>query len=340
LTHDIPVLDGHNDALLRLERAGSVAGFVDGDGEGHLDLPRARAGGFAGGFFACFTPADVQATEWNDDYAEPIEADHARDVVRALRGRLAKLEEAGAVRIVRSAAEVEACLHGGPLAAIWHVEGAEAIDPGLEVLPELYADGLRSLGIVWSRPNAFAHGVPFDFPASPDTGPGLTEPGRRLVGACNRLRILLDLSHLNERGFWDVAELSDAPLVATHSAAHALTPSTRNLTDAQLDAIGDSGGVVGINLNVSDLRSDGRDDPDTPLERFVAHADHVAARIGGEHVALGSDFDGATMPDAVGDAAGIPRLLEGLGSAGWDEPAVRAFAHGNWLRVLRATWGV
>ncbi len=104
-----------------------------------------------------------------------------------------------------------------------------------------YAAGLRSLGPVWSRPNAFGHGVPFISPSSPDTGPGLTEAGRALVGRCAELGILVDLSHLNEAGFWDVAALEPGPLVATHSAAHALCATSRNLTDAQLDAIGESG---------------------------------------------------------------------------------------------------
>ena len=109
------------------------------------------------------------------------------------------------------------------LAPVLHIEGAEAIDPNFEFLDVLYEAGLRSLGPVWSRPNAFGHGVPFRCPSSPDTGPGLTDLGKELIGACNRLGILIDLSHLNERGFWDVAAISNAPLVATHSNAHALS---------------------------------------------------------------------------------------------------------------------
>jgi microsomal dipeptidase-like Zn-dependent dipeptidase len=131
---------------------------------------------------------------------------------------------------------------------------AEAIDPNFELLDVLYAAGLRSLGPVWSRSNAFGHGVPFLCPSSPDTGPGLTDVGKELTRACNRLRILIDLSHLNERGFWDVAAISKAPLVATHSNAHALSPHSRNLTDKQLTAIGETGGMVGVNFATSYLR--------------------------------------------------------------------------------------
>jgi hypothetical protein len=102
------------------------------------------------------------------------------------------------------------------LASVLHIEGAEAIDPNFEFLDVLYEAGLRSLGPVWSRSNAFGHCVPFRCPSSPDTGPGLTDLGKELIDRCNRLRILIDLSHLNERGFWDVAAISNAPFVATH----------------------------------------------------------------------------------------------------------------------------
>ena len=124
-------------------------------------------------------------------------------------------------------------------------EGAEAIDRDFRLLDLLYAAGLRSIGIVWSRPNIFGHGVPFRFPGSPDTGPGLTDLGKELVRACNRLRILIDLSHLNEQGFWDVASISTAPLVATHSERPRHLSDPRNLTEKQLDAIRDSHGWSG-----------------------------------------------------------------------------------------------
>ena len=97
------------------------------------------------------------------------------------------------------------------MAAILHIEGAEAIDAELKALDVLHKAGLQSLGIVWSRDNVFGHGVPFRFPSPPDTGPGLTEAGKALVRRCNELKIMLDVSHLNEKGFWDVARHSTAP---------------------------------------------------------------------------------------------------------------------------------
>src|SRR5204862_5920210 len=135
----------------------------------------------------------------------------------------------------------------------------------------------------------------------------------------NRLGILIDLSHLNERGFWDVAGLSDAPLVASHSNAHALCAPTRNLTDAQLDEIGRSGGIVGITVHAGMLREDGRLDPSTPVDRVLDHVEYVAHRIGLDHVGFGSDFDGAVVIDEVGDAAGLPKLADGLHGRGYSE---------------------
>src|SRR3954447_7358915 len=133
-----PVFDGHNDALLRAGATELMAGRPDG----HLDVPRARAGGFAGGIFAVFTPGD-------DAVARADAAAHAS--VHA--GRLFELEHLGGVRVVRSVDELDAAAASGVIGAVLHLEGAEAIDPGLEALELWYAAGLCSLGIVWSRPN-------------------------------------------------------------------------------------------------------------------------------------------------------------------------------------------
>jgi len=112
-----------------------------------------------------------------------------------------------------------------------------------------------------------------------------------------------------------VADVTDVPLVATHSAAHNICPSTRNLTDEQIDAVGETDGIIGINFHVGFIRPDGKRDPDTPLSDLVDHVVYIADRIGVDHVALGSDFDGATMPDELGDVSGLPKLVSSLPSA-------------------------
>ncbi len=242
----------------------------------------------------------------------------------------------GKVRIATRVDEIEEARDEDAFAIVVHMEGAEAIGPDLRELDDLYAAGLRSLGIVWSRPNIFGHGVPFAWPRSPNTGPGLTAAGKDLVRECNRRGVMIDLSHLNERGFWDVAKLSRAPLVATHSCVHAICSATRNLTDKQLDAIRDSGGVVGVNLCVNDIRPDARRDENTPLELVVRHFAYLADRLGVNHVAIGSDFDGATMPEPISDASGLPNLISSLREYGFDETDLRKIAFDNWMRVLRA----
>lgn len=352
----LPIIVGHQDTLLHLylpERGEGRSFFVRSD-KGHIDLPRAREGGMAGGFFAIFVPEPCDECDANSGqmvviqtanghevpYASAIDPDYARRVTIAMMANLFRLEaeSEGQVKVARTVEELEDCLEHDIHAAIMHIEGAEAIDANLDTLEVFYRAGLRSLGLVWSRPNIFAQGVPFKFPYSPDTGPGLTGAGRELVRGCNRLGVMLDLSHLNEQGFWDVAALSDAPLVATHSNVHAICPSTRNLTDKQLDAIKESGGLVGLNFAVYDLREDSHKDPDTSLDVLVHHIDYLVTRLGIDHVALGTDFDGTVIPNAIGDAAGLPKLIDVLRLHGYDNEALRKIAYENWLRVLRKTW--
>jgi membrane dipeptidase len=339
----IPIFDGHNDALTRDDSALLAQGRPDGD----LDLPRMVQAGLRGAIFAVFTPSEPDSDELvpRDDgviefeYANPVPQPVAAGDASVAAGRLMALERAGHLRLARGAADLDLAIENdGPPAAVLHLEGAEAIDSELEAIELWYAAGLRSLGLVWSRPNAFAHGVPFISPSSPDLGPGLTEAGRRLAERCAELGIVLDVSHLNETGFWDLARLELGPIVASHSAAHALCPTSRNLTDPQLEAIGASGGLVGIVFACPFLRPDFADDPNTPLELIAQHARYVADLVGVEHVGLGSDFDGATIPAEVGGVEGLPRVLEALASVGFSQAEVRAIAWGNWRRVLGEWW--
>jgi membrane dipeptidase len=351
----VPIFDGHNDVLLRLyRRDGTDAprAFLEGEAKGHLDLPKAQQGGFAGGLFAMFVPSTDKAKVPNGDAPSAstdigaplppgVELVPAQKVVFGMLSLLLRVEQEsqGRVRVCRSVDDIQGCLNDGALAAVLHVEGAEAIDANFEVLDVLHAAGLRSLGPVWSRPNAFGHGVPFRCPSSPDIGPGLTDLGKQLIAACNRLRILIDLSHLNERGFWDVAAISNAPLVATHSNAHSLSPHSRNLTDDQLAAIRDTGGVVGVNFAVSFLRQDGRMEADTPIELVIEHVEHMLEIVGEDGVSFGSDFDGARIPAAIGNATGLQNLVEVLRARGYGEPLIEKVCYRNWLRVLARTWG-
>jgi membrane dipeptidase len=319
------IVDGHNDLVLRR---------WEGEEPRHIDLETAQAAGFAGGFFALFVPGPKQQEPTSIPYAMPLADPLERDEARRVAGELATTLESLGVPVARSVDD----FRPDRVTAIMHLEGADPLAPDLSELDAWYERGLRSIGIVWSRANAFAEGVPFRFPSGPDTGPGLTAAGRALVQACNRLGILVDVSHLNAAGFWDVAQISDAPLVATHSNAHALCEASRNLTDAQLEAIAASGGIVGVNFAVTFLREDGRNEPDTPLAEIVRHVDYLVQRMGVDHVAFGSDFEGAVVPTELGGAAGLPRLVDALRERGYDDDALAKITHANWLRVLGATW--
>ena len=349
------VFDGHNDTILSLAKTGRS--FFDRSQDGHIDLPRAREGGLGGGFFAVYIHDPVNAERekaagadpeasmriYNDErtWPEPMPLDYAQSAALSLLGRLLQIAEAapGEVAVVHSAAELQHCLVQGTFAMLLHIEGAEPLDAEGFALETFYAAGLRSVGLTHSRRNRFARGVPFKFPGSPDTGAGLTDAGKELVRQLNRRRVMIDLSHINEQGFWDVAKITTAPLVATHSNAHALTPSPRNLTDRQLDAIRESRGVVGLNFHVGFLREDGGRDADTPIVRMVEHIEYMIERMGIDQVGLGSDFDGATMPAELKDAAGLPKLMQALRDRGYAGEELRKLAHGNWVRVLRETWG-
>ncbi|UOM34658.1 dipeptidase [Acuticoccus sp. I52.16.1] len=339
------IFDGHNDVLLRLWRRDRTGErFFGSNAEGHVDLVRARQGGLAGGIFATFVMDEPgtgrTATQGSVD-APPVGLAQER----ALQVTLAQLAIAfrierrskGEVRICRTSAEVQAAVDAGTFAMMLHMEGAEAIGPDLDELETLYAAGVRSLGLVWSRPTVFGYGVPFRFPSSPDIGEGLTERGVALVTACNELGVMVDCSHLNEKGFWDVVRVSRAPVVATHSNAHVLSPCSRNLTDAQMDAIRDSEGVAGLNFATSFLRDDGRRDPNTSLDTMRRHLDHMLEKLGPRGVALGSDFDGAFLPSGIGDATGLPRLVAAMRAGGYSNDLIDAICYRNWLDVMIRT---
>ncbi len=344
------VFDGHNDVLLRLwsnakKGADPVIEFSEGTTEGHIDGPRARKGGLIGGLSAIYIPSDhlvLKTPDENGHYAtdlsEPLERQPSLDVALEFAAIALRLDRAGAWKLCRSTADIRTAMDAGIFASVLHMEGCEAIGADLTALETFYAAGLRSLGPVWSRNNVFAHGVPFAFPMGPDTGPGLTEAGFDLVRACNRLGILIDLAHITEKGFWDVAKTSDQPLIASHSNAHSLTTVARNLTDRQLDAIRDSKGLAGLNYATTMLRPDGLENADTPLSDMVRHVDYMVERMGIDCVALGSDFDGATIPEGITDAAGNQNLIAALRDAGYGDTELTKICRENWLRVLGQAW--
>lgn len=349
MAKQIPFFDGHNDFLLRLMMSPDPRHetWLGSGKKGHLDLGRMKQAGFAGGLFAIFVPPvssgpppDFKALMANPPYDLPLPPlmthDIAQPTALTMAGLLHWMERAAPAdfKVCRSAAEIRTAISNDIIAGVMHMEGAEAIGPDLDALYLFHDMGLRSLGPVWSRPTIFGHGVPMSFPGTPDIGPGLTEKGKDLVRLCNELGILIDLSHMNGAGFNDVAALSTAPLVATHSNAYAHSASPRNLTDRQLHQIRDTGGMVGFNYATFFLHENGMASPEVGWDTMIRHIDHLIEHLGEDHVGLGSDFDGCVVPNLIGDVLGVPDLLNALSNHGYDDALLTKLARENWLSCL------
>ena len=335
------VFDGHNDALSRMWCANGdpVADFSGN--AGHVNANACRAGGMAGGFFAIYSPSTRATFDFTDfdpavfDVPLPAMMDERFALSAAVgqAGIARKLHDAGLIEIVTDVEALGRSFVSDPVACILHLEGADCIGPDLLALDALYALGLRSLGIVWSRPTIFGDGVPFVFGRDGDTGPGLTDDGRRLVKRCRELGIIVDTSHLTMKGFWDVAE-AGVPLVATHSNAIEVCNTTRNLTDDQIRAIGDTGGIAGLNFGTIFLDPAAWKTGKCSIDACIRNLAHMIEIAGEDHVAIGSDFDGAPMPDGLGSAAELQNLVAAMVAAGFGDALIDKITHENWLAFL------
>ena len=346
--NDIPYFDGHNDTLLQLyfsENKIKINDFIEGNLNNHIDIPRIKKANFVGGFFAIFSPGEKPTEEffsrmnksgYDFKLPDPLPYSKALTATISMISILNDLQEklSDEIIICKNSKEIKYSIDNNKIAIILHIEGAEAISKNFDSLDILYSLGVRSIGPVWSRPNIFGHGVPFSFPSSPDTGPGLTDLGKELIKKCNELNIVIDLSHLNEKGFWNVAKISTSPLVATHSNVHEICPHSRNLTNKQLEAIKDSNGIVGLNLATAFLRTDGKMEEDTNLEIILRHFDHLINILGEDKVAIGSDFDGAKVPLKIKDLVGMNVLKEFLLNKGYNKDLIKKLFSENWLNFF------
>ncbi len=343
------IFDGHNDVLSRLHnltKTSQIESFTEGN-DGAMDLPRCISGGFAGGLFSVYVPSkegfaeDLEAmkeSSYELSLPEPIKFSDGLTISLEQLSILLRLERAGVLCICRTAKEIYSSINEGILAAVFHLEGAEAIDSNLYNLDVFYSLGLRSIGPVWSRNNIFAGGVPFRFPSSADYGTGLTKIGIQLINRCNELGILIDLSHMNTASFWDVVKNSEKPLIATHSNVHAFCPHSRNLTDDQLQAIADSEGLVGVNFGAAFLRDDGRMLGDFSIDSILKHIDYLLEKLGESGVAFGSDYDGAVVPDEIASVSDLQRLVRAMQKHGYGEDLIERLCVKNWINILDRTW--
>ena len=342
--------DGHNDVLLKLfysKTSNIINDFISGNNYCQIDYPKIKKSNFSGGYFAIFV-ADTEPDESffsrmntstsSYDFALPptvaqdIALSNTESMIKILNEII--LQSNGSIVLCKKGSDIVTNIKEKKISIILHIEGAEAIDDKFKSLDKLYSLGLRSIGLVWSRKNIFATGVPFSYPSSPDRGDGLTSLGKELVKICDYKNILIDLSHLNEKGFWDVANLSSQPLIATHSNSHFITNHSRNLTNEQLITIKKSQGIVGINFATAFLRNDGQMKTDTDLQFIMDHFEHMLKYLGDDGIAIGSDFDGALVPDDIKDLAGMINLENFMKKKGYTNKLIEKFFYKNWVNFL------
>lgn len=344
----IPVFDGHNDALTRLwlrDYPDPVHAFVHERLVGHLDLKRCQEAGFIGGMFAIFLPpySYVQQHHPNKLF-DPNASDFTQQQIEQicleqldLAHQLAQYSKN--IKICTSAQNIQDCLAEQKLAIVLHMEGAEALQQNPDLLDVFYERGLRSIGPLWNRPSRFGHGLNAKFPHSPDTGAGLTSDGKDFIKRCANKKMVIDVSHMNEKAFWNTVDILQQPIVATHSNSHALCPQARNLTDPQLKAIRESKGMVGVNFDVAFLRSDGQRNADTSIDVILEHLEYLMDHLGEEHVGFGSDFDGALIGTELEDVTGLHRLIERMQQRGYSKTLIENICLNNWVRVLYRVLG-
>lgn len=309
MTQRIDIFDGHCDTVSRRYEQGG--GFWENDG--HLDLKRTRKFGRYAQFFALFgdettTPGLPLWELCQREYAVfQREFQANRDFMTPCR----------------TGSQAQAAFQAGKTAAFLSVEGAELLDCDLARLEQAHAMGVRAVNLTWNHANALSGSV------AEEPGRGLTDQGRAFVRRMETLGMLVDVSHISDPGFWDVAEMARKPFFASHSNARAVFPAQRNLTDGQFTAIIECRGVAGLNL-FSDFLGD---DPD--LDTAVGHIEHFWALGGEKNVSLGGDWDGiSAMPRGLTGIWDMDRLYERLLQKNHHEALVRGVFYDNLMRVV------
>jgi len=310
---DAVVIDLHCDTLL--EVAARTRNIGDSSPRGSIDLPRLRTGGVDAQVFAAF----IHPKEATRGFARALELIGAFD--RMLE------ENPEAFGRVTTPRDLTASNRDGRIGAILSIENGDALEGNLDNLERLHRRGVRMMSLTWNQSNALADG------ALEAVHGGLTAFGRRVVASMHERRMIVDVSHLSVQSFWDVLAVAQGPVVASHSCAAGLTPHPRNLTDEQLQAIAQLGGVVGVNFYPVFLGQ-------PTLERLLDHIDHMVSVMGVDHVGLGSDFDGFTgHVQGLEDVSKLPSLTAGLIARGYGKEPVIKILGANVLRILAQVWG-
>jgi membrane dipeptidase len=356
------VIDSHDDTTQRLL---SEKGFDIGarHANGNIDIPRMREGGLDALFFSVWVPSELTG---------PPAVKNAMDLIDSVRQ--AVRTHPNDLVLATTAADIRRAAGEHKIAALMGMEGGHMIDNDLGLLRNYAALGVRYLTLTHFKNNDWA-----DSSTDKPAHNGLTPFGKEVVHELNRLGVMVDISHVADKTFYDAIAASTAPVIASHSSCRAIAHHVRNMTDDMLKALAKNGGVVMINYEVSFLSEEyrvasdkqngdvvtqlnamskkcGGDEACSTLEsarinteamksgklpkvtwdKIIEHIDHAVKVAGVDHVGLGSDFDGATMPIGMEDATKLPKITGALLAKGYSEADVTKILGGNLLRVMEA----
>ncbi|MET3288836.1 UNVERIFIED_CONTAM: membrane dipeptidase [Brevibacillus sp. OAP136] len=330
------IIDGHFDLLMdvSIQRERGKRKVIETD-----FLPDFQAGGVG---------AVVAALFVDSSFLPEMGLRKALQQVSALHAEAA--ESPDKIMVCKNVDDLLTAQQAGKVGFVLSLEGAEPLYNDLSMLRIFYELGIRFLGLTWSRRNFVGDGSHFT-PVREGRPSGITDFGVQLIEAAEELGIIIDVSHLNDEGFWDVVAFAKKPIIASHSNCRSLVPSMRNLTDEQIKAIAATGGVIGMNA-VNFFVSE--QDETADVEHLVNHIDHIAKLVGVEHVGLGLDITDefmkyvsaesiATMPrkpfDVVKRHASVPEIVRVLEKRGYREAAIEQIMGENFLRLYRDVWG-
>ncbi|HVJ50508.1 dipeptidase [Desulfitobacterium sp.] len=306
------VIDGHCDSIGDYIRGKRTLRL--GNEGGHWDLERAKAGGMILQIMACFIESE---------FKPGLASRRGLELIHSAQRFINENQDG--VFLIRCQQDLNQLPSPDKLGILLCVEGGEVLGESLFMLDIIYELGVRALGLTWNQRNALADGV------GEQTNSRLTRLGQSVIRRMNELGMLIDVSHLNEAGFWNVLELSTAPIVASHSCAYAVCEHPRNLTDEQLKALARNHGLVGVNFYARFLTEKG----EATLDHVVQHIAHIAEVAGVETIGLGSDFDGIDQaPRGLEDATKYPNLAEALRKAGFCEEEITQIFFKNFRRLL------
>lgn len=307
---------GHTDTLLNFYRSENYD-FQRQNDDFQVDLPRLRAGRVKIQVFAVYV---------EPEYKAQIAMGRTLQIIDQFYQLVEQVKE---LELIRNYSDVEKILQGDKIGALLAIEGADSVFD-LSALRTLYRLGVRLLSLTWNQRNQLADGI-----EKLEADGGVTRLGREVIAEMNRLGMIIDVSHLSPRSFWDVIKFSKKPVIASHSNASGICPHPRNLSDDQLQAIAAKGGHIGLNFAPEFLTKNKR----AKIDDVIRHIDYIRELVGIESISLGTDYDGiSTTPEGLEDISKLPQLARALLDRGYSKEDIAKIFKNNWVNFLKQSW--